>query len=94
MGFRIELSGTSQVCCIHDRVKRQVTTERQVAELGLLLPTPIIFDARIHKIHRCSCCENLFFDISDEPLYCKPCQRPFVHQPGGPLPDPGGVVDG
>ena len=89
---RIVLGGTAQVFCVHDREKRQVTTERQVAELGLLLPVPVIFDRKLHKLQFCACCENLFFDISDEPRYCAVCQRPNVHALGGPLPPPEGVV--
>lgn len=92
LGPRMVLSGSAKVCCVHDREKRQVTTEAQVAELGLLLRPPILFDPKQHKLFVCACCENLFFDISDEPRFCGPCQRPLVHQLGGPLPDPGGVV--
>lgn len=88
--LRIVLGGTSQVCCVHDREKRVVTTERQVAELGLQVG--IVYDARIHKLQRCACCANLFFDPSDEPRFCSVCQRPQTHPLGGPLPDPEGVI--
>ena len=87
---RIVLGGTAQVCCVHDREKRVVTTEAQVAALGL--EAGILYDPRIHKLQRCACCDNLFFDPSDEPRYCSVCQRPLVHPLGGPLPEPKGVV--
>lgn len=91
-GARVVMGATTQVCCIHDREKRVVTTEKRVAELGLLVG--IVYDARFHKIHRCSCCENLFFDWTDEPRFCRACQGASVHAAGGPLPKPKGVVDG
>lgn len=88
----IALGGTATVCCVHDRVKRQVKTEEHVRRLGL--EAGIIYDERQHKIHRCGCCENLFVDASDEPLYCKVCNRLPVHKIVGPLPAPMGPVDG
>ena len=91
-GARVVLGGKHQVCCVHDREKRVVTTDRRVAELGLLVG--IVYDPRVHKIHRCGCCENLFFDITDEPRYCRACQGDNVHALGGPLAEPKGVVDG
>lgn len=91
MGFRIELSGASVVCCVHDREKRKVTTERQVAELGLAVG--VVYDSRIHRLHDCPCCGNKFFDVSDEPLYCHVCRRgQLVHPLGGPLPEPEGAL--
>lgn len=93
-GIRIVLGGKAQVYCVHDREKRQVTTEAHVAALGLLHDPPFLYDPKQHKIHRCACCDNLFVDPSDEPRYCRPCQRPLVHKLGGPLQEPRGVVDG
>jgi hypothetical protein len=90
MGLRISLSGAAVVCCIHDREKRQVTTERHVAELGQRVG--LVYDPRIHKLHLCACCENLFLDESDEPRFCSTCLRPVVHRLGGPLPEPKGVM--
>jgi hypothetical protein len=87
---RIVLGGTAQVCCVHDREKCIVTTERQVAELGL--EVGVLYDPRLHKLQSCACCGNLFFDPSDEPRYCSVCQGPLVHSLGGPLPEPEGVV--
>ena len=52
----------------------------------------IVYDERIHKLHFCSCCQNLFFDVSDEPRYCHVCRGDLKHQLGGELPDPIGVV--
>lgn len=89
---KISIGGVAKVYCIHDREKRVVTTEAQVAELGLLLPVPVIFNPKIHKLQRCACCDNLFFDIGDEPRYCRPCQSSPMHQPGGPLAQPEGVI--
>jgi hypothetical protein len=91
-GTRVVFGGSAKVCCVHDREKRLVTTDRQVAELGLAVG--IVYDPKLHKLHLCSCCQNLFFDPSDEPRYCSVCQRPSVHALGGPLPKPGGTIDG
>lgn len=90
LGVRLVLGGTVNVHCIHDREKRQVTTEAQVAELGL--EVGIIYDPRLHKLQRCACCDNLFFDPSDEPRYCAVCLGPLVHAPGGALRKPEGVI--
>jgi hypothetical protein len=90
-GSRAVLGGKAKVFCIHDREKRLVTTERQVAELGLAIG--VIYDARLHKLQRCACCDNLFFDPSDEPRYCSVCKKVPVHAQGGPLALPRGVVD-
>jgi hypothetical protein len=90
MGLRIELGGKAQVYCVHDREKRQVTTEAQVAQLGL--EVGVVYDPKIHRLYRCACCQNLFFDPSDEPRYCRPCQGPFAHQLGGPLAQPEGAL--
>lgn len=89
-GVRLVLGGTAQVYCVHDRRKREVVTEAQVAELGL--EVGIVYDPKQHKLQVCSCCSNLFFDPSDEPRFCAVCKGPLVHPLGGPLPDPGGVV--
>lgn len=91
-GLRIELGGTAKVYCVHDREKRVVMTERQVAELGRNVGQ--LYDARQHKIHRCACCENLFVDCGDTPRYCLACQRVNIHTIMGPLAKPVGVVDG
>ena len=91
-GFRVSLGGKAVVCCVHDREKKQVTTEAQVIMLGL--EYGVIFDPKIHRIHRCSCCQNLFVDVSDEPMHCTSCRRENVHVLGGPLNEPIGVVDG
>lgn len=79
------------MCCVHDREKRQVTTERQVAELAVRAGVKPGF----YKIHRCACCDNLFGDQTDIPRYCHTC-RPSrqVHQLAAALNDPIGVVDG
>ena len=86
---RIELGGTASVYCIHDRKKRVVVTETQVAAIGRSIG--VRYDSRIHRLFRCACCENLFFDIDDEPRYCHGC-RPTrqVHPLGGPLSTPTG----
>lgn len=61
-----------------------------MAELGL--DVGIFFDPKQHKLHLCACCENLFFDPSDQPRFCSACLKPHIHLPGGPLPEPKGVV--
>src|SRR4051794_4979325 len=92
-GFRPSISGAAVVCCVHDRQKRQVVTEAQVARLGL--EEGIVYDSRQHRIHRCGCCENLFVDPSDEPRYCSVCvPKRLVHPLGGPLTEAIGEVDG
>ena len=91
-GVEISLSGTASVHCVHDRQKRQVTTERQLFDLGL--EVGLLYDPRQHKIHRCGCCDNLFVDPADTPRYCSVCLAPNRHQLGGPLNDPVGVTDG
>ena len=87
----VELGGVAVVCCVHDREKRTVVTERQVAELGL--EVGMLYDPKQHKIHRCACCENLFVDPTDQPRFCSVCLGSLVHRLGGPLPDPTGVVE-
>lgn len=84
--FSVAVSGQAIVCCVHDRVKRQVTTEAQVAELGLAVGH--VYDPRQHRVWLCACCENLFVDPSDVPRFCRQCYRSPVHAPGGPLPTP------
>jgi len=88
----IALGGKAAVHCVHDVMKDQITTERELFEFSLTLG--IVFDPKQHKTHRCTCCRNLFVDVSDEPTYCTVCSGPLVHALGGPLPQPGGVVDG
>ncbi len=90
-GVRLVLGGSAKVYCVHDVPKRRVTTEAQVSELGLSVG--ILYDPRQHKLHRCACCQNLFFDPTDEPRYCSSCQRPLVHSLGGDLPEPEGVIE-
>lgn len=84
------LSGVAVVCCVHDREKRRVTSERDVFELGLQVGQ--VYNPAQHKLHLCACCENLFVDPTDEPRFCSSCLPKPVHPLGGPLPDPRGVV--
>ena len=79
---------------MHDRQKRVVNTPDDVIKLGRALVPPVIFDARVHKVHKCACCENLFVDTADIPRYCAVCdpKNPLTHQLGGPLGNPIGVV--
>ena len=83
---QLGMTGRRVVCCVHDRVKREVTTEAHVATLGLSVGQ--IYDPRQHKLWSCACCENLFVDPSDKPRYCRTCQGPLIHKPAGPLPAP------
>ena len=90
MGVRPTMGGTAKIYCVHDRGKDEITTEAQVAELGL--EVGVVYDPKIHKLFKCTCCRNLFFDISDEPKFCSVCSGRLVHGLGGPLPEPGGVI--
>jgi len=90
-GFHVSLGGKATVHCVHDRIKRQVVTEEFAAEL-LLEATGIIYDSRIHKLHQCACCENLFWVPHSEPVFCNQCSGRPIHAIGGPLPEPKGVV--
>lgn len=85
-GLGAALAGSAVVVCVHDRPKRQVTTEAHVAELGLSIGR--VYDPKQDKLHKCGCCENLFVDPSDVPRYCRRCQSPPQHPAAGPLPDP------
>ena len=89
--LQVTLGGTAAVYCVHDRQKRQVVTEAQVAALGREVGQ--LYDPKQHKLHRCACCDNLFVDPTDEPRFCSHCLRPLVHSLGGPLPTPIGVVE-
>lgn len=89
-GFNLQASGTAVICCVHDRPKREVTTEQQVAELGLQVGQ--IYNPAQHRLHLCACCQNLFVDPSDEPRYCRRCQAPATHQINGRLPEPTGEI--
>lgn len=89
--IRLVLGGTATKHCVHDRIKSQVKTEKFAAEL-LLEATGIVYDSRLHKLHLCSCCDNLFWSFQTEPRYCDLCTGPLVHPLGGPLAEPKGVV--
>jgi hypothetical protein len=84
--MRLGLAGAAVVVCPHDRVKREVTTEAQVAELGRQVGQA--YDPKQHKLWKCACCENLFVDPSDTPRFCRKCYRTPVHPLAGPLPTP------
>lgn len=84
------IGGTAVVCCIHDRVKREVNTEADVAALGLAVGQ--VYDPQQHKIHKCACCENLFVDPTDIPKYCVICSKIPTHMQMAPLDEPKGVV--
>jgi hypothetical protein len=76
--IRPTMSATVVVCCVHDRVKRQVTD--------------LAFDTAREKVHLCACCENLFTRPDDVPHYCGPCGGRPVHRVMAPLPNPLGEV--
>jgi hypothetical protein len=84
--FNAVASGKATVYCVHDRVKRQVTTEAQVAELGT--HAGFKYDPKQHRIWLCACCQNLFVDPTDTPRFCRNCYRTPTHPLGGPLPTP------
>lgn len=82
----ISVSGAAVVCCPHDRAKRQITTETQVAQLGLAAGH--VYNPKQHKLWECACCQNLFVDPADEPRLCHQCSHPPIHALRGPLPTP------
>lgn len=90
--FRVAATGTARVYCVHDRQKRQVTTEAQVVALGLEVGQ--VYDPKQHRLWLCACCENLFVDPSDEPRYCRCCERRNVHPTNGALPQRNGRPHG
>lgn len=85
-GVSVAVGGKAVVCCVHDRIKREVTTEAQVAELGRMVGQT--YDPAQHKLWACACCENLFVDPADTPRLCSRCQARPQHPPEGPLPSP------
>jgi hypothetical protein len=89
-GLRIAVTGRAVVCCVHDRQKRQIVTEEQVAELGLEIG--VVFKKGIHHVHQCACCENLFVADGTTERYCTVCSGSLIHALGGPLAEPKGVV--
>jgi hypothetical protein len=92
-GGRPALGGIAEIHCIHDREKGVVTTEVQVAAVGRT--EGIEYDPKQHRIHRCSCCRNLFVDPSDEPKLCHQCNPlSLIHAPAAPLAPPIGPVYG
>jgi rRNA maturation endonuclease Nob1 len=91
-GVTISMGGQAVIYCVHDRQKRVVTSEADIARVGLSVG--VVYDPQQHKIHRCACCQNLFVDPGDQPRFCHQCgHRPLAHPLGGLLPEPIGVVD-
>lgn len=88
--FQVVLGGTAVVCCVHDRIKRIVNDDKALI-LGMQ-EAGLVYDPAQHKIHRCSCCENLFLDLTDIPRLCDGCLKPPTHALAGPLAEPEGVV--
>jgi hypothetical protein len=74
----LALGGTAVICCVHNREKRRVVE----------MP----FDPSKTSLHLCTCCENLFTEPSDHPMYCSTCRGMNVYELGGPLPDPRGRI--
>jgi hypothetical protein len=70
----IALGGKAQVYCVHNQPKRE-TTE-------------LAFDPALTSIHLCSCCENVFLERSDVPMFCSECRGETFFTPAGPLPNP------
>lgn len=77
-GAPVAFSVSAIVCCVHDREKRKVKE--------------LAFDPITTSAHLCACCENVFRDPSDLPMFCPDCSKPPKHMLGGPLPDPTGRV--
>lgn len=76
--FQVTVSGSAVVCCVHDRVKREIVD--------------LEVDLRYAKPHLCVCCENLFAERTDTPMLCPQCRGGLVHKLEAPLPEPKGVV--
>lgn len=74
----IAVGGTAAVFCVHNQEKRKVTE----------LP----YDPIGTSLHLCSCCESLFTERSDTPMFCPTCRGSSVYQQQGPLPDPHGRI--
>jgi ribosomal protein L37AE/L43A len=72
------VGGAASVYCLHNRQKRQVTE--------------LEFDRAKTKVHLCACCDNLFLERTDTPMFCQHCRRPPTFAAAGPLPQPRGVV--
>jgi hypothetical protein len=72
----IAIGGTAVVSCVHNREKRSVIE--------------MAFDPKHTSIHLCACCENVFLQPSDTPMFCHQCRKNPVYPLGGPLPDPVG----
>jgi len=77
-GVGIALGGVATIHCVHDREKRSLTT----------LP----FDPSKTSLHLCACCENLFTERSDTPMFCPSCRGAPTHQLRADLPAPIGRV--
>jgi hypothetical protein len=77
-GFRTSIGGVAVVCCVHDKPKREVVE--------------LAFDPTRTKLHLCACCENLFTERTDTPMFCPTCRGGLKHPLGGPLPEPTGVI--
>lgn len=84
--IKATLGGVAVVCCVHDREKRQVTTQDHVERLGYELGR--VYDPKVHYTILCACCENLFVSTSDAPRFCHVCNGSPVHQVMAPLPEP------
>lgn len=74
----ISLGGSARVYCVHNRPKRDVTE--------------LAFDPTATSIHLCACCENVFLERSDTPMFCPACNRAPTYRQQGPLPTPRGRI--
>ena len=78
MATGIAIGGTAKVYCVHNQQKREVTE--------------LVFDPTATSIHLCSCCENVFLERSDVPMFCPDCRQSPTYALGGPLADPLGRI--
>ena len=74
----VAFGATARVYCVHNMAKRIVTD--------------LAFNPKAGSAHLCSCCENLFVEATDTPMFCATCREPAAHALGGPLPQPNGRV--
>jgi hypothetical protein len=72
------VAGRARVYCLHNQEKRRVVE--------------LEYDRAKTKVHLCACCQNLFLERTDTPMFCEPCRHTPVYVAAGPLPQPRGVV--
>lgn len=78
MPSQASISGVVGVYCVHNREKRKLTK--------------LAFDPTRTKAYLCACCENMFLERTDTPMFCEQCRQPPTYPLAGPLPEPTGAI--